>query len=216
MSYLSLASRSKSRAKPKQFIFDLSSGDDDSDDPYDVSVVDVDDDDTLPSDVVTTEADTEPDDDVDEGMYQKSLNDYHKEAFYRQYTPYFDQVQDATHLISQEKYDNILAILTNPKQRKEPAVNYKYRKQYSVGSNVAGVSLYREGKVVTTFEKVFDVIQEAHRKISHSMNPWSNKPVINDDLGYYGVPASVIEFFIKTCPIVSSTFESLAFHYVDA
>jgi hypothetical protein len=189
----------------------LSSRDDDSDDPYEVSVVDDEDDDSLPSSVVTTDPDTESDEMYDEGMYQKSLNDYHREAFYRAYTPYFDQVQDATHLISQQKYDHILAILTNPREKREPAVNYKYRKQYSVGSNVAGVSLYREGKVVTTFEKVFDVIQEAHRKISHAMDPQKNKRVINDDLGYFGVPASVIDFFIKTCPIVSIMVDSLRF-----
>jgi hypothetical protein len=64
---------------------------------------------------------------------------------------------------------------------------------------------------VTTFEKVFDVIQEAHRKISHAMDPQKNKRVINDDLGYFGVPASVIDFFIKTCPIVSIMFDSLRF-----
>lgn len=173
--------------------------------------MDIEDNDSLPSSVVTTDADTESDENFDVGMYQKSLNDYHREAFYSAYTPYFDQVQDATHLITQQKYDHILAILTNPREKKEPAVNYKYRKQYSVGSNVAGVSLYREGKVVTTFEKVFDVIQEAHRKISHAMDPWKNKKVINDDLGYYGVPASVIEFFIKTCPIVSIILDSLCF-----
>jgi hypothetical protein len=35
---------------------------------------------------------------------------------------------------------------------------------YTVGSNVAGVCLYRDGKVVLTFEKVFDVIQEANEE----------------------------------------------------
>jgi hypothetical protein len=125
MSSLLLACGSKLRAKPKQFLGDLLSGDDDSDDPYDMSVVDIDDDETLPSDVEMTEPDTEPDEDVDEGMYQKSLNDYHREAFYGEYTPYFNQVQDGTHLITQEKYDNILAKLANPKQKKVVEVNYK-------------------------------------------------------------------------------------------
>ncbi len=199
-----VALKTKKTAKPKQFLADLSSRDDDSNGPYEVSVVDIEDDDSLPSDVVMTDPDTDPDDDIDKGMYQKSLNDYHKETFYKVYTPYFDQVQEGTHLVTQEKYDHILAILAYPRQKKKPAVNYKYRKQYSVGSNVAGVMLYRKGKVATTFEKAFDVIQEAHHKISHAMNPLSNKRIINDDLGYYGAPASVIEFSIKICHIVST------------
>ncbi len=122
-----VAHKTKKTAKPKQFLADLSSRDDDSDDPYEVSVVDIEDDDSLPSDVVMTDPDTDPDDDIDKGMYQKSLNEYHKEAFYKVYTPYFDQVQEGTHLVTQEKYDHILAILAYSRQKKEPVVNYKYR-----------------------------------------------------------------------------------------
>ena len=30
-----------------------------------------------------------------------------------------------------------------------------------------------------------------------------NKSIINDDLGYYGVPFNAVKCFIKTCPLVS-------------
>jgi hypothetical protein len=39
----------------------------------------------------------------DVGMYQKTLYNYHKEAFYKAYTPYFNSVAN-THLITAEKY----------------------------------------------------------------------------------------------------------------
>ncbi len=80
--------------------------------------MDIEDDDSLPTNVVTTDAHTDPNYNIDESMYQKSLNDYQKEAFYRVYTPYFDQVQEGTHLVTQEKYDHILAILTNHRQKR--------------------------------------------------------------------------------------------------
>ncbi len=92
-------------------------------------------------------------------------------------------------------------------------LGYKWRTRYTVGSNAAGVALYRDRKVVTTFKKVFDVIQEAHQKILHTTDPRENKHMINDDLGYYGVLASVISFFIKTCPVVS-LFHAILLLYI--
>lgn len=43
--------------------------------------------------ITTTDLDTVPDDDVDEGMCQKSLNDYHREAFYSKYKKHFNTVK---------------------------------------------------------------------------------------------------------------------------
>ncbi len=113
----------------------------------------------------------------DIGMYQKTLYDYHKEAFYKAYTPYFNSVSN-THLITQEKYNEVKEALLQPKQPKEAQLIRKWRGQYSVGNNIDGHCLYRDGLVVVTFEEVFDVIREAHIKIYHMMDLDKNKKVI--------------------------------------
>jgi hypothetical protein len=74
--YSLVARKTKKTARPKQFLADSSSRDEDFDDPYEVSVVDADDDDSLPSDMVTTDPDSDLNDNYDEDMYQKLLNDY--------------------------------------------------------------------------------------------------------------------------------------------
>ncbi len=56
---------------------------------------------------------------------------------------------------------------------------------------------------MTTYEQVFDVILEAHNKLSLAMDVRKNKKCINDDLGYYGVPEQAVQCFIDTCPTVS-------------
>jgi hypothetical protein len=164
----------------------------------------VDDDSTLPSDMESTEPDSleeELGDDV--GMYQKTLYDYHKEAFYKAYTPYFNNVSN-THLITADKYNEVKQALLEPKQPKEAQLIRKWRTQYTVGNNIAGRCLYRDGLVVVTFEEVFDVIREAHTKISHAQDAEKNKKVINEQLGYHGVPKSCVQYFIDTCPLVSA------------
>lgn len=193
------------KKKPKvQFGKVIYTDDDASGTPYEPSEDEFDDDSTLPSDMDITEPDSLEDEEVgdDVGMYQKTLYDYHKEAFYKAYTPYFNSVSN-THLITQEKYNEVKEALLQPKQPKEPQLIRKWRGQYSVGNNIDGRCLYRDGLVVVTFEEVFDVIREAHTKISHMMDPDKNKKVINDDLGYHGVPKSCVQFFIDTCPLVS-------------
>jgi hypothetical protein len=97
--------------------------DDSSDTPYEPpedDVDDVDDDSTLPIDIETTDPDSveeELGDDV--GIYQKTLYDYHKKAFYKAYTPYFYSVTN-TLLITAEKYNEVKKALLQPKQLKEP------------------------------------------------------------------------------------------------
>lgn len=178
--------------------------DDSSGTTYEPSVEHVDDDSSLSSDMESTEPDSleeELRDDV--GMYQKTLYDYHKEAFYKAYTPYFNSVSN-THLITEDKYNEVKQALLQPKQPKEAQLIRKWRGQYSLGNNIAGRCLYRDGLVVVTFEEVFDIIREAHTKISHAQDADKNKRVINEDLGYHGVPKSCVQYFIDTCPLVSA------------
>jgi len=75
-------------------------------------------------------------------------------------------------------------IIRTQKGKKEKPIIVKYRRLYSIVGNVADRCLYRKNKVVTTFEKVFDVILEAHSRISHAQNPKSNLTCITDTLGY--------------------------------
>jgi hypothetical protein len=171
---------------------------------YELSEDHVDDDSMLPSDMESTEPDSldeELGDDV--GMYQKTLYDYHKEASYKAYTPYFNNVSNM-HLITADKYNEVKQDLLQPKQPKEAQLMRKWRTQYSVGNNIAGRCFYRDGLVVVTFEEVFDIIREAHTKISHAQDAEKNKKVINEQLGYHGVPKSCVQYFIDTCPLVSA------------
>ena len=86
-------------------------------------------------------------------------------------------------------------IIRTQKGRKEKPIIVKYRRLYSIVGNVEDRCLYRKNKVVTTFEKVFDVILEAHSTISHARNPKSNLSCITDTLGYYGVPRGSETFY---------------------
>jgi hypothetical protein len=45
---------------------------------------------------------------------------YHREAFYDAYIPEWEKVCKSTHLINQEKYDEIVALLRTERQPKEP------------------------------------------------------------------------------------------------
>jgi hypothetical protein len=109
-----------------------------------------------------SDIETESDDDSESGNYQYQLVCYHKEAFYEAFTPYYESVKSSSKLITNEKYDRILCIVSAPKEKKESALIIKYRRLYSIVGNVERRCLYRQNKVVTTFENVFDVILEAH------------------------------------------------------
>jgi hypothetical protein len=71
------------------------------------------------------------------GMHQKSLYSYHKDAFYKAYTPYFNNVSN-THLINEEKYNEGKEAVLQPKQPKEPQLIRKLRGIYTVGINIGG------------------------------------------------------------------------------
>ena len=107
----------------------------------------------------------------DRGRYCYRLQRFHKDAFYSAYLPEWEKAKKSSHLISQEKYDEIVALLRTTRQKKEPARLLKYRSTYSLCGNVEGRCLYRNwnGKltVVPTIENVFDIILEAHAKGGH-------------------------------------------------
>jgi hypothetical protein len=82
-----------------------------------------------------------------------------------------EKAKKSSHLICQEKYDEIVALLRTKHQKKEPACLLKYRSTYSLCGNVEGHCLYWNwnGKltVVPKIENVFDIILEAHAKGGH-------------------------------------------------
>jgi hypothetical protein len=148
--------------------------------------------------------DYDEDDDSADGDYIMELRCYHRDAFYKSFTPYYSSVSKSSKLIMDDKYQAILDIVCQPKRKKETALMIKYRRLYSVDGNIAKRCLYRKNKVVTTFEQVFDVILEAHTRISHASNPKTNLSCITNTLGYYGVPVKAVEYFIQTCPLVTA------------
>ncbi len=79
----------------------------------------------------------------DRSRYSHRLLTYHHEAFYEAYLPEWEKVSKSTHLINQDKYDEIVALLRTECQPKEPPRCHKYRSTYALCSNVAGCCLYR-------------------------------------------------------------------------
>lgn len=126
-------------------------------------------------------------------------------------------MSQSIHLISDAKYAQILSIVSHPKQNNEALLHYKYRQQYTVDGNIQGQCLYHNNLVVTTFEQVFDVMLEAHSKISHVRDPKTKKKYINDYLGYYGVPREAAKCFVETCPLVTlcSYLLPLLLHFIN-
>jgi hypothetical protein len=108
----------------------------------------------------------------DRGRYCYQLQWFHKDTFFSDYLPEWEMAKKSSHLICQEKNDEIVALLRTKHQKKEPARLLKYRSTYSLCGNVEGCCLYRNwnGKltVVPTIENIFDVILEAHAKGGHA------------------------------------------------
>jgi hypothetical protein len=114
------------------------------------------------------------------GRYCYRLQWFHKHAFYSAYLPEWEKAKKSSHLISQEKYDKIVAFLRMKHQKKEPAHLLKYQSIYSLCGNIEGLCLYRNwnGKltVVPTIENVFDAILEVHAKGSHPKGKNFHRP----------------------------------------
>jgi hypothetical protein len=110
----------------------------------------------------------------DRSRYSHRLLTYHREAFYEAYLLEWEKVSKSTHLINQDKYDEIVVLLRTERQPKEPPRCHKYRSTYALCSNVASRCLYRlcdkikTYKAVPTVETVFDIILEAHSKGGHA------------------------------------------------
>ncbi len=47
------------------------------------------------------------------------------------------------------------------------------------------------------------MILEVHMKLNHACSNSKNKECINEHLGYYGVPNTVVQCFVETCLVVS-------------
>jgi hypothetical protein len=122
----------------------------------------------------------------DRGWYCYPLQQFHKDTFYSAYLPEWEKAKKSSHLICQEKYDEIVALLRTKHQKKEPPRLLKYRSTYSLCGNVEGHCLYQKwnGKlaVVPTIGNIFDVILEAHAKGGH---PKGNNCHISEKFEYF-------------------------------
>ncbi len=128
----------------------------------------------------------------------------HREAFYRMYLPVYHKVKAGTNLINDAKYEELVKLLSNPLPKGASMTDRNNRRKYELVGNIAGHCLYRNGLVVTTVEKVFDVILEAHIRLNHARSSFKNKECIKKQLGYYGVPKTAVKCFVETCSVVSS------------
>jgi hypothetical protein len=128
---------------------------------------------------------------------------HHRVAFYRMYLPLYQKVKCGTHLIDDAKFEELVKLLSNLLPKGATMVERNRRRKYQLVGNIAGHCLYRNGLVVTTVEKVFDVILEAHIKLNHARSNIKNKECIKDQLVYYGVPKTAVQCFVDTCAVVS-------------
>jgi hypothetical protein len=155
--------------------------------------------------VLSIDGEYEEDEEGSEGELEeaRSLYEEHKKSFYALYAPMYDSVKTSTHLITDEKYSWILGILQAAPVKQDSMAVRKIWHVYALSGNVERNCVFHDGKKVTTYESVFDVILTAHRKIGHARDVKKNKDTVNDDLKYYGVPRAAVKCFIDTCPIVS-------------
>ena len=126
----------------------------------------------------------------------------HKRDFYNLYQPYYKKTTN-THLITDSKYNEILRLLRTKAKTTERGNTRKMRQTYQLAGNVENQCIYRKGKRVTTFERVFDAILEAHSSIGHSRDHRKHKDYLRDNLNYFGIPGPAVQMFINTCPTVS-------------
>jgi hypothetical protein len=120
------------------------------------------------------------------GRYCYRRPQFHKDTFYSAYLLEWEKAKKSSHLICQEKYDEIVALLRTKRQKNEPPHLLKYRSTYSLCGNVEGHCLYQKwnGKlaVVPTIGNIFDVILEAHAKGGH---PKGNNCHISEKFEYF-------------------------------
>jgi len=88
-------------------------------------------------------------------------------------------------------------------QKKDPMNVRKARAIYELRGNVEHHCVFRDGKVVTTFERIFDVILQAHQKLGRARDMKKNKDTINEDTNYYGVPRVAVKCFVDMCSMLS-------------
>jgi hypothetical protein len=103
---------------------------------------------------------------------------HHREAFYRMYLPLYHKVKAGANLINDAKYEELVKLLSNPLPKGVSMMDRNNRRKHQLVGNIAGQCLYRTGLVVTTVEKVFDVIQEAHIWLNHARSNFKNKECI--------------------------------------
>jgi hypothetical protein len=133
----------------------------------------------------------------------------HRNNFYAMYEPFHNKATN-THLITVRQYSEIVKILFKPPGSMFDNRERGYRRKYQLQGNVAGRCLYLCGAVVTTYEEVFEVIQEAHVKLKHARDTRKNKKCINQDLVFNGVPEQAVACYIDTCLTVSVHFLCLS------
>ncbi len=93
----------------------------------------------------------------------------------------------------------------------KPTYMYRWKKHYHLLSNQESNCLYRrvpgkgrdEFKRVPTYEKVFNIIHQAHTELGHAKCRRKNKNKLQ--ASWIGVPMSAVLLYLNTCPVCAGT-----------
>jgi len=144
-----------------------------------------------------------------------------KKQFYKVYGPMYDEAQEGgSGPPTKEKYDQYVEALQcfyTAKKRDQFMKNTNTR--FSLGTNLKDNNLFRKVqekkkkdsteprgvtlKKVIWYEKIFDVIHEAHLSLSHATYSRTHKILI--DKKWWVVPETAIKVYISLCPECLST-----------
>ena len=137
----------------------------------------------------------------------------HKKLFYERYHSEWSKKLKRTNLISEKTYKRIVKVLLNFNKMIgiKPTYMYRWKKHYHILSNQESNCLYRKVpgkgtdafKRVPTYEKVFDIIHDAHTALGHAKCRRKNKNRIQ--ASWYGVPIPAVLLYLSTCPICAGT-----------
>jgi hypothetical protein len=116
-------------------------------------------------------------------------------------------------LLSHEKYKKTVKMLLNFNKMIgiKPSYMYRWKKQYHIFSNQESSCMYQRVagkgnggfKCALTYEKIFDIINCAHKQLGHAKCHRKNKNNIQSLL--YSVQMSAVLLYLQTCMACASS-----------
>jgi hypothetical protein len=87
-----------------------------------------------------------------------SMYDEHNKLFYAMYQPLYESAKSCSHLLDDKKYNYILSVLQDPLSKSDPMSIRKIRSTYVLHGIEENYCIARQGKTVTTYKRIFDII----------------------------------------------------------